>query len=100
MLGVRDSQEVSIGNCGITGGVVAVPAGVGSGGTGSGFAGLLIVMVDGLIMEPSRYPYTPQRSAAILTRPFQVTQLEPLNFAASAKMGGALPPVLAMCKVE
>jgi hypothetical protein len=50
--------------------------------TGTGFRIVLL-----------RYPEMPLRSAAMFTRPFQLTQFNLLNFAESAKIRGALPPV-------
>jgi hypothetical protein len=75
-LGFVDSQGDSVG--------VVVVVVVGDAGRGV-FCGLGV----GLGVELSKYPETPQRSVAMVTRFFQVIQFIPLNFEASAKVGGA-----------
>jgi hypothetical protein len=87
-LGVMDSQEESTGVV-VVGMVVVTVAVVGDAGRGV-FCGLGV----GLGIEPSKYLDMPRRSAAIVTRFFQVIQFIPLNFEASEKVGGALVLVI------
>jgi hypothetical protein len=95
-VGVVDSQDVSgvgtvgavavVGLCGFYPGVGGVTV----------MTGVAVDVATGFTMVPSRYPDTPRKSPAIWINPFHVTQFIPLNLAVSAKMGGALPPVLDM----
>jgi hypothetical protein len=80
-------------------GVGAVVVVVGDGGNGV-VRGFGPVLAAGLMIVPSRYPDTLRNSEAIRIIPLHDTQLVPLNFAVSAKMGGAFPPVfvdIAVC---